>query len=84
MHTTLFLILVCCVVCSQVALTCTVDVMDLLGIYLCLTKFTSRSEQSTGIIKVLSTVVGKYWLRWKLGDERGGGKGWKKRESKGS
>ena len=42
------------------ALTCTVDVMDLLGIYLCLTKFTSRSEQSTGIIKVLSTVVGEF------------------------
>jgi hypothetical protein len=42
----------------RVVLTCTVDVIDLLGIYLCLTKFSSRSERDASKIKVLSTVVG--------------------------
>ena len=34
------------------------DVIDLLGIYMCLTKFSARYEAATGKIKVLSTVVG--------------------------
>jgi hypothetical protein len=42
----------------QVALTCTVDVIDLLGIYVCLTKFSARYENSAVKTKVLSTVVG--------------------------
>ena len=44
---------------DQVALTCTVDVIDLLGIYVCLTRFTARYENSAIKIKVLSTVVGE-------------------------
>ena len=43
----------------QVALTCTVDVIDLLGIYVCLTKFSARYENSAVKTKVLSTVVGE-------------------------
>ena len=43
----------------QVTLTCTVDVIDLLGIYMCLTKFYARYDNSAIKIKILSTVVGK-------------------------
>ena len=46
----------------QVILTCTVDVIDLLGIYVCLTKFTARYDAAASKIKVLSTVVGE-WVR---------------------
>lgn len=52
----------------QVILTCTVDVIDLLGIYVCLTKFTARYDAAASKIKVLSTVVGE-WVGTRGGRE---------------
>lgn len=52
-------------------MTCTVDVIDLLGIYVSLTKFTARYDAAASKIKVLSTVVGE-WVRTKGEREREG------------